>query len=596
MSCVRNSVWFCFLSLSLAMAGPVSAETFIVVDDSDQQPAVEGTLRWAIEQSELNPGPDRIEFAIDFAHIELVAPLPDLQDGGLTLLGAGADVGHPVEPSAYTLSGAAGVERALTIASPDNRIGELRFVDFEGPEVILIAGAHARRTVISRCWFGDPSTGQMGGARAAIRIAPIAGQAEVAEGIEIVGCGFAHNDTAIVIEAGPVTVVPEMRRPPTLRRCWFGTSVRGGPGPGNRRVATVSGAPVWMMDCRLSGPGEGVHLLSGADNSRLTGNLFGVEGSDGVCGALSPAALHVEQAAGVVFDGNRVRCAADGVTLGVGADDAFINQNVFDGPALGGFSGSAVVLAGGSGGLVARNRIRHVDGAGIGSVSEAGPTNTLACNSISLVGGQAIDQAEPLVLPPELNTTGPLAVGGLASTSPPGWIEVFSDSSEQAERLMGALEVLGADPGFHFLLPAGLRIAQTDAGTDLGVSGDLAAHTATWTPHDLGETSALSLALPVGDLAPVFDLLRGDVANLALDPAGGVQLGPVDCLARATGEGFPVFTDEQLPEAGHAFFYLSRRRHPQAAGEVGSYNPPLCLDLLAASPGERIEGPGGCDP
>ena len=64
---------------------PVAAAVFQVTDIVDAIPAPMGSLRWAIERSEANNEPDSIVFIIDGGTIELVAPLPSLREGRLTI-------------------------------------------------------------------------------------------------------------------------------------------------------------------------------------------------------------------------------------------------------------------------------------------------------------------------------------------------------------------------------------------------------------------------------------------------------------------------------------------------------------------------------
>jgi hypothetical protein len=128
--------------------GPVSAEVLLVFDTTDAIPPPPGSLRSAIVQSEGNGEADFVEFLIDGGTIELVEPLPDLQEGRLSI-GFPRPTGGPAVSNGITISGIQGVARAIRVRSSGNVIGGLDFAQFSGDEVILIEGNQANHNLIT---------------------------------------------------------------------------------------------------------------------------------------------------------------------------------------------------------------------------------------------------------------------------------------------------------------------------------------------------------------------------------------------------------------------------------------------------------------
>jgi hypothetical protein len=94
----------------------------------------------------------------------------------------------------------------------------------------------------------------------------------------------------------------------------------------------------------------------------------------------------------------------------------------------------------------------------------------------------------------------------------------------------------------------------------------------------------------------VYDVIRGDLHNLAFLPAGGIDLGPVVCLAPGidppTGVT-PVVIDPDDPQAGFGYFYLTRRRTAEAT-VPGTYDPAICLTEIDRFRGPRLPDSGDC--
>ena len=129
-----------FLLVFTLVQLPAVAAVFQVTDIVDAIPAPEGSLRWAIERSEANNEPDSIVFIIDGGTIDLVAPLPSLRAGRLTI---GRVQISPHDASlaggGIIIDGGNEIPRAIAIFSSQNTIANLEFTNFAGEEVIQIA-------------------------------------------------------------------------------------------------------------------------------------------------------------------------------------------------------------------------------------------------------------------------------------------------------------------------------------------------------------------------------------------------------------------------------------------------------------------------
>ncbi len=84
-----------------------------------------------------------------------------------------------------------------------------------------------------------------------------------------------------------------------------------------------------------------------------------------------------------------------------------------------------------------------------------------------------------------------------------------------------------------------------------------------------------------------YDVIRGNVADLAAGVGNTVDLGAVICLENDSPDADTTgFEDFEVPAPGQAFFYLYRGTQGSEAGP-GSYG-------LGPSGGERIAGAGDC--
>jgi hypothetical protein len=110
------------------------------------------------------------------------------------------------------------------------------------------------------------------------------------------------------------------------------------------------------------------------------------------------------------------------------------------------------------------------------------------------------------------------------------------------------------------------------------------------------ETSELSFPIVADTSGLVYDVIRGNVANLAQLPGDGVDLGPVVCLAAGIDPSIgvtPIVIDPDDPHPGSGFFYLTRRRGTDLAAP-GTYDPAICLTEIDVFSGPRIPGTGDC--
>ena len=197
-----------------------------------------------------------------------------------------------------------------------------------------------------------------------------------------------------------------------------------------------------------------------------------------------------------------------------------------------------------------------------------------------------------------LTSASPVVVVGDLASPLAGWVEVFGDDGGQAALFQGASRLVNLDPPFRHRLPV-LGLLKSKAGQGSGIAFDFDTpnnHTATVSSELRDETSELSLPIVADTSGLVYDVIRGNVANLALLPGDGVDLGPVVCLAAGIDPSIgitPIVIDPDDPHPGSGFFYLIRRRGTDSAAP-GTYDPAICLTEIDAFPGPRIPGTGDC--
>ncbi len=594
---LRSILW----ATAAWIALPAATATFKVTNTLDGIPAPPGSLRAAIENSEANGEPDLIVFAIDGGTIDLVAPLPDLREGGLRIDSQRADLSAPPAANPILLSGANGAERALRIVSSDNSVLGIDFADFSGPEVIRIEGGAAHRNEISGCVFGRDLV--VGNAGAAIRITAFSGDPAFPSGTTIRASRFVGNAMGLAIEAPNGATVPSDAWT-RVSRSGFGTGPSGEPGAGNARAIVVSnGGRIEIEESRFSGPGAGVLLGPGAGGSSVARSELGILGSAAdVCAGFEGPALEINRSTGVEIRENRIRCSGMGVYLRAGADKVELHDNDVGGPAPEGHAGNGVTVDTAGSVVLRRNRISGNAGYGVqaGTGTFPDPPDVLmACNEVWRNEAGAISMSPVEPFPPSITDASVLAVQGAVGSADPGWVEIFGDATDQAGVFQGAVPLReNADPSFRHRLPVlDLRMKKTAAGTVVAFDRSVPAnHTATLSAEPLHRTSALSAPMAATVAGLAFDLIRGDLANLDLGSAG-IDLGPVRCLAAAMDPDptvTPDVVDPEEPSPGEGFFYLSRRRNLDA-NAFGTYDPALCLTEVDAFRGPRLPTSGDCE-
>jgi hypothetical protein len=576
-------------------AGPALAAQFLVLNTTDTVPPQPGSLRAAIELSEGNGEPDSIAFVIDAGTIELVAPLPTLAEGGLEI---GRPRTNPLPPinNAVTISGVNGVPYAIRVRSPKNTIANFDFVDFAGPEVVLIDGAGATGNLVSGCVFGRDEVGGTN-AGAAIRIVSDLLVGGTPSTTEIRVSRFVRNGFGIVLDGdGPV---PLDRVAATIRDNWFGTDAFGaaGPGTGEAIRARESGR-VFVFRNRFSGPGNGIVLEQGSDRSSVNDNDLGLRNSSQTdCSGFTGAAVRIEGTFGVAVANNVIQCSQFGVSLGPGAAATVVRDNVIGGPTVSGLHSHGIVLDGTGSAVIRNNTISGAAGFGITETNapSADPSSVvLSCNSIFANGAGALNLPSVVTPPPLLSSATPLFVSGEAPNLGPGWIEMFGDDSDQARLFQGSTRMPNDVDGFTHLIPVlGLRLGKEPGGTTIDFDNTIPAnHTATLGP-DGSATTELSSAIAAAP-STLYDIIRGELKYLAPGTTGGVSLGPVVCLSPDLDPTTPPLPDPTDPLPGEGFFYVVRR-DDLLTNQNGTYDPAVCSLDSGTFHGPRKATSGDCD-
>jgi hypothetical protein len=585
---------------------PAVAAVFQVTDIVDAIPAPEGSLRWAIERSEANNEPDSIVFIIDGGTIDLVAPLPSLRAGRLTI---GRVQISPHDASlaggGIIIDGGNEIPRAIAIFSSQNTIANLEFTNFAGEEVIQIAGPRANDNVISGCVFGNLNS-SAGNAGAAVRIVALPIAEGTPSGTEIRLSQFMRNGAGVVIDGDGLPNVGSVAQRPgtTIEGNWFGTNHLGDPGSGNgEAIRAQRGGPVTVRLNRFSGPGQGITLGQGSHASTVEANAIGLAGNAAdVCSGFTGPALTVQGTGGAEIRDNTMLCSETGISLGPDAKDTFIGNNTIGGSIPLGHSSHGIRIQGAGGSVIRQNRILGNGGSGIAQLPDPGvdPTrgNLITCNAIFKNVLGALDLPPVPTSPPTLTSASPVAVAGDLADPLSGWVEVFGDDGDQAALFQGASRLANLDPPFRHPLPV-LGLLKSKSGHGSAVTFDTKVpnhHTATVSSELRDETSELSLPIVADTNGLVYDVIRGHVGELAPLPGAGVDLGPVVCLASGidpSGGVTPIVIDPDDPRPGYGFFYLTRRRGADFAAP-GTYDPAICLTERDEFPGPRIPRTGDC--
>ena len=577
--------------------GPVSAEVLFVFDTTDAIPPPPGSLRAAVEQSEGNGEADFVEFLIDGGTIELVEPLPDLQEGRLGI-GFPRPTGGPAVGNGITISGVNGVARAIRVRSSGNVIGGLDFAQFSGEEVILIEGNQANQNLITNCVFGsDNASGVNTGI--AVRIATNPTSTHNRSTNEIRLSRFLRNGVGVSIEGDGLGSADRIGA--SIHDNWFGTSPQGGPGPGNgAAIQATAGGRIYISGNRFSGPGEGITLGSGSDGSVVSGNDLGLEDGSTVCSGFDGPAIRVDGASGVQIRRNSIACSEVGVYLGGEASRTVVGDNSIGGPAPSGLFSHGVVIESASQTLIRHNTISGNTGWGIaeapGPVID--PSNTLiACNSIFDNTAGALWLPSVPTLPPLLTSATAIRVNGSLPDVAPGWVEVFGDDVNQARVFQGTTTIRNDVIPFSPLVPVlRLALSKAQAGTELGFDRSVPPnHTSTRSMEATLTTTELSNAVPAQPDV-VYDVIRGGLENLAFGATGGIDLGPVVCLGSGIDPDVivaPDIVDPIDPHPGRGFFYVVRRTEA-LQNAPGTYDPAICLTEADEFSGPRRASSGDC--
>ena len=586
------------------LATPSYAATIEVSDVVDAIPAPPGSLRWAIEVSESNGESDTISFLIDGGTIDLVAPLPDLIEGGLSI-NKRPDTSAPPGGSGIFINGGGVVNRAIAIRSGDNTIASLDFINFVGNETILLSGHGANENVIAGNVF---RTGELGASGAAsIRIVPAPFGSGTPGDNTIAANRFATAFTGIVIE-GDGSASPSITSP--WKGTWvlgnsFGGTATGVPGdPPDLQIGVrVIDALVEIRGNTFSNLERAIDLGPGANNANVFRNVIGGDqNGDGVCDGFEDGGIRVDSSSGVEIRHNAIDCADQGIALLDGADDAVISDNLIgDAENLNGNRSHGILIDQARGATIRQNTI--VNNTGFGISATVSPLidplrNVMSCNSIFRNGSGAMSLPGGQISPPTLTGATVTSVEGQNPDPVIGWVEVFGDATDQGRLFQGAT-TLRNDPGdvtFTHLLPVlDLQLEQGPAGTEFKFSTAVPEnHTSTATDRGNRETSEYSAALSAADTGIVYDIIRGRLNALSVG-VGGISLGEVTCIDNGVDPvGVPVALDAIDPQPGGGFFYVVRKRS-SLANTRGTYDPAICLTELDEFAGNRKPTAGDCN-
>lgn len=584
--------FLCFSLMGIGLVPSSRAEKFFVDDIIDAIPAPQGSLRKALELSEQNGHPDSVAFRIDGGTIELVAPLPDLSEGGLTL-GEPRLSGTPGSGSGgIFISGVNGVNHAFRIRSSGNTIANLDFIRFSGDQVILIDGSGADGNAISDCVFGRDNAAD-GNTSKAVRIKDVTPSSNRLRPNRVGFSTFRNNDVGVAVENSGGTGADFS--PVHVHDNWFGTDLTGASGVGNPQAVSVDGAGhVLITRNRISGPGNAIEVVN-SDGTTIVDNRLGLNSGDlSSCAGFADAAIEVSDSTGTVIDDNRILCGSVGVRLGPGTDGTRITDNDIGGPSPAGHASHGILLEGAQGTLIRRNRIHDNGGYG---VSASGAPAVIACNSITDNVAGALNLPDVLLAPPLLTSATAIDVDGQILDPVGGWVEVFGDAADQAEVFQGALLQTNLTPGFRHRIPV-LELTATKApeGTEIAFDRSVPDnHTSILTGAVGGESTELSTPLSAAQDV-LFDVIRGNLDELDFGAAGGITLGPVECLASGLTPDdviSPDVVDSDLPAPGEGFFYVIRRRS-LLVNQHGTYDPAICLTGVAGFAGPRSPASGDC--
>ncbi len=164
----------------------------------------------------------------------------------------------------------------------------------------------------------------------------------------------------------------------------------------------------------------------------------------------------------------------------------------------------------------------------------------------------------------------------------------------------GRVQRVGGLAGCLEQLPAPMSVDHAGSHAVFGTTGDCTTQNPDWSREivTIDRDAPARIRVSPGpapttvhwdvESGPVrYDVIRGDVASLAFDGGGGVDLGVVICVEDDSYDPTTAgFEDVDTPAPGQAFFYLYRGTQGVAAGP-GSYD-------TASDGSERLPAAGDC--
>ena len=583
-----------------AVLGRVVAADFVVTTSADAIPPPVGSLRWAIEKSQTNGERDIVKIRSSLGTIHLVAPLPRIQESpGVHVLTA-FDVDPP---SLAVIDGGGSVSGAFSIQGGSNRLQDLRFTNFAGPSVVTISSNAALDNTIDGCEFqGLP--GPVATPVAAVRVEASVDGTGMPVGTLVSECQFSGFSQAVVVDGSAAPGAPPASEPTVISHNRFGLDASGFLLDGNDQAVTIiEHSPVNVLRNTSATTSDWTVSLDSSPGGLVKENELGVAPSSSVvCAGSGGPAVRLIGSRDVEVSDNHILCSKNGLLLGSQAHQANVVGNKIGSSDPGTGTTSDGILIDAAGGYrIIGNEISNSGGAGIHVTSSPSPSNVssvMSCNIIRGQPGAAIVQAPGSQPPPDLSSATPLSLKLSLATPTVGKAEVYGGEGNDAGLLLGSVQSDGSLASFVHQLPVtNLMVTPGTTTHATEISFDdvyPSAHVATFTSH---ETSGTSDPLAANSQGLAFDVVRGKVGNLAPSSSGGVDLGPLVCLASLVPPGaLPVFDFDPPPPPGTAYFYLARRRS-MGSPRLGTYDPAMCLvDLGDAFVGPRKPGAGDCGP
>lgn len=580
--------WIIATALML-LSVSAQAELIKVITDADAIPAPLGSLRLAIERAESTLPADQIVFADEIQSITLVAPLPDITQGLLT-------IGRPVpfDPNQLevapevTISGAGNITHALKITGPDVGLHRLGFEGFVGDAAVeyLVAPTSIE---ISGCRFGGVTLGNSL-AGLLIRVSSVA---NLPGEIDVRHSQFFSNARGLEAKISLPSVVS---RKLSVRNNRFGLPQFLGGSLSNGTALSLSNGAWHVINNVVSGTGHGFEL-SGTDRAHISDNRFGLPGSfSTACDGPDLGLITLRAAPQAVIEGNQVRCAlGEAIRVLAGSHgtlvrDNRITQELFDTP----IAGAGIIVEDAQDVVVRDNQVRS-DGLAV-DVRGTAERTVVSCNA--LYGAIApLQVTPPAASPPSVSTASPLSARVSVLDPDQGWVELFAGPSANGIRFYGSHATAPNDADLAVALEV-LELTVQKAGNTASIAWDESLDpvvTATrWRPGV--NSSEPGSAISMNDADYLFDVIRGSVGALSRANDGSVDLGPVDCLADDRVPGMSLLvTDPDLPPAGESFFYVVRR-DTSLSPRAGSYDPAVCGLDLHSFQGPRRAQSGDCGP